>query len=172
VAPVGVGHLSSVIEAFNPAWDRSESQDAAFLEASRLAAGILARASQQAYASARAISLVLEAARTAEDERILILYRKLPWEKAVYGGLRKTLFVVYPDEDNTRWYCRCVPTQLGSFDQRVPLPVAWAGLRDEAFSAVAGLEDGVFCHPSRFICGARSRASAIKLAYRSMSLAG
>jgi len=66
VAPVGVGHLSSVIEAFNPVWDRSEGQDAAFLEASRLAEGILARASQQAHASARATSLVLEAARTAE----------------------------------------------------------------------------------------------------------
>ena len=172
VAPVGAGHLSSVIEAFNPVWDRSESQDVAFLEASRLAEGILARAGHQAHASARAIRLVLKAAHTAEDARILILDRKLVWEKAVSGELREVLFVVYPDEDKTRWYCRCVPTQLGSFDQRVPLPEAWAGLRDEAFSAAAGIKDGVFCHPSRFICGARSRASAIELAHRSITLAG
>ncbi len=173
VAPTGPGHLSAVIEAFNPAWDSAHNQDDAFLEASQFATGILARAGQQVHASARATDLVLEAARNAEDPRLLVLDRKLPWEKAVYdGGLDAVLFVIYPAEDGTRWYCRCVPPQPGSFGQRVPLPEAWAGLRDEAFSAAAGIPDGIFCHPSRFICGARSRASAIALAHRSATLAG
>jgi len=161
-----------VIEAFNPAWGSAKSHDAAFLEVSQFATGILARAVQQVHASARAMDLVLEAARTVEDPRILVLARKLPWEKAVYeGGLDQVLFVVYPDEDRTRWYCRCVPPEPGSFGQRVPLPEPWAGLRDEAFSAAAGIPDGLFCHPSRFICGARSRASAIALARHAASRA-
>ncbi len=173
VAPAGPGHLSAVIEAFNPAWDSAKSHDEAFLEASQFATGILARAGQQVHASARATDLVLEAARNAEDPRLLVLYRKLLWEKAVYeGGLDAVLFVIYPDEDGTRWYCRCVPPEPGSFGQRVSLPEAWAGLRDEAFSAAAGIPDGSFCHPSRFICGARSRASAIALAHQSATLAG
>jgi uncharacterized UPF0160 family protein len=161
-----------VIEAFNPAWGSAKSHDAAFLEVSQFATGILARAVQQVHASARAMDLVLEAARTVEDPRILVLDLKLPWEKVVYeGGLDQVLFVVYPDEDRTRWYCRCVPPEPGSFGQRVPLPEPWAGLRDEAFSAAAGIPDGLFCHPSRFICGARSRASAIALARHAASRA-
>ena len=52
----------------------------------------------------------------------------------------------------------------GSFDQRLSLPDAWAGLRDEAFAAAVGLPDATFCHPARFVCGARSRESAIALA--------
>jgi uncharacterized UPF0160 family protein len=172
VAPAGAGHLSAVIEAFNPAGDSAKSHDAAFLEVSQFATGILARAVQQVHASARAMDLVLEAARTAEDRRILVLDRKLPWEKAVYeGGLDQVQFVVYPDEEGSRWYCRCVPPEPGSFGQRVPLPEAWAGLRDEAFSAAAGIADGIFCHPSRFTCGARSPASAIALARHAASRA-
>lgn len=171
VAPAGPGHLSALVEAFNPTWDSSDDQDAAFLEASRMAAGILARAGRQALASARAVGLVLEAARTAEDPRVLVLDRKLPWEKAVYeGGLEAVLFVVYPGEHGTRWYCRCVPPEPGSFGQRRPLPAAWAGLREEAFSAASGIADGVFCHPSRFICAARSRSSAIELAHRAAGI--
>ena len=58
-----------------------------------------------------------------------------------------------------------------SFDQRLPLPERWAGLRDREFSQAAGIADGVFCHPSRFICAATSRASAIALAQRSIEAA-
>lgn len=170
VAPAGPGHLSALVEAFNPTWEGPADHESRFLEASRMAGGILARAGRQALAAARAAGLVLDAAARAEDPRILVLDRKLPWERAVYGGgLDGVLFVVHPGEDGTRWYCRCVPPEPGSFAQRVPLPDAWAGLRDEAFSAASGVEDGVFCHPSRFICAARSRASALALARRAMA---
>ncbi len=77
-APAGPGHLSAMIEAFNPAWDSTQNQDDAFLETSHFATGILARAGQQVHASTRATDLVLEAARKAEDPRLLVLDRKLP----------------------------------------------------------------------------------------------
>jgi uncharacterized UPF0160 family protein len=171
VAPAGPGHLSAIIEAFNPVWDGAEDPDAAFGQASRLAQGILARAAAQAHAGVRAAGLVRDAARASEDPRILTLDRKLPWERMVYDErLQALLFVIYPGEDRTRWYCRCVPPEPGSFDQRLPLPAAWAGLRDAEFSAAAGIADGVFCHPSRFICAARDRASAVELARRAIAL--
>ena len=171
VAPAGPGHLSTIVEAFNPVWDDAQDPDAAFRRASDLARGILARAAAQAHAAVRAAGLVRDAARVAEDPRILTLDRKLPWERVVYdAGLQALLFVIYPDADRTRWYCRCVPPEPGSFDQRLALPAAWAGLRDEAFSVAAGITDGVFCHPSRFICAARTRASAVELARRAIAL--
>ena len=170
VAPVSSGHLSLLIEAFNPTWNSVQSYDEAFLEAAGFARGILVRACRQAHAEAQALSQVLTAARQAQDPRVIVLDRKLPWEKAVFtGGLQDLLFVVYPNEDVTSWYCRTVPPELGSFGQRLSLPEAWRGLQDAAFSQAAGVEDGVFCHPGGFICGARSRQSALRLAHMAIA---
>lgn len=169
VGPVGPGHLALLIEAFNPAWDSPQSYDEAFREAATVAEGILARACRQAHAACRAAAVVLASARQARDPRVIVLDRKLPWEKAVYeGGLSEALFVIYPNEDGTAWYCRAVPPEPNSFGQRLSLPESWRGLQDQAFSEAAGIQDGVFCHPSGFICGARSRESAIRLAAKAI----
>ncbi len=170
VASVSQGHLSLLIEAFNPTWAGDQSYDDAFLEAADFARGILFRACRQAHAEAQAQSSVLSAARKAQDPRIIVLNRKLPWEKAVFeGGLRDLLFIIYPNEDTTSWYCRTVPPEPNSFGQRLSLPEAWRGLQEEEFSRIAGIADGVFCHPGGFICGARSQESAVMLAEKAIA---
>lgn len=172
VSSAGPGHLALLIEAFNPTWNSAQSYDEAFAEAVVMAREILERSSRHAYAEASAMGLVLAARREARDPRIIVLDRKLPWEKAVFdGGLSELLFVIYPNEDLSSWYCRTVPPEPNSFGQRLSLPEAWRGLQDEAFSRVAGIPDGVFCHPSGFIGGARSQASAIHLAEQAIALA-
>ncbi|MEZ0171287.1 MYG1 family protein [Microvirga sp. TS319] len=170
VATVSPSHLALLIEAFNPTWDSTQTYDEAFEEAVGLAHGILQRACRQAHAEARATAFVLKAAKEAKDPRVIVLDRKLPWEKAVFGsGLTDLLFVIYPNEDSTSWYCRTVPPEPSSFGQRLSLPEAWRGLQEEAFSKASGIPDGVFCHPSGFICGARSRASALHLAEQAIA---
>ncbi|KLK93120.1 hypothetical protein AA309_11235 [Microvirga vignae] len=165
------GHLALLIEAFNPTWDSTQTFDEAFAEAAVVAHGILLRACRQAYAEAKAVSFVATAARETKDPRVIVLDRKLPWEKAVFeGGLKDLLFVIYPNEDSTSWYCRTIPPEPNSFGQRLSLPEVWRGLQEEAFSRVAGIPDGVFCHPSGFICGARSRASAIRLVEQAIAV--
>ena len=172
VAAVSPGHLSLLIEAFNPAWGSAQSYDEAFQEAAGFAEGILIRACRQAYAEAQAMALVLAAAGRAPDPRIVVLDRKLPWEKAVYEGrLDELLFIIYPGENRTAWYCRTVPPEPGSFGQRLALPESWRGLQDEAFSKAAGIPDGVFCHPSGFIGGARSLESTVRLAEMAIAAA-
>jgi uncharacterized UPF0160 family protein len=170
VSSVSPGHLSQLIEAFNPTWSSAQSYDEAFSEAADFARGLLMRACRQVHAEASAMALVLAASRASQDPRIIVLDRKLPWEKAVFeGGLNSLLFIVYPNEDQTAWYCRTVPPEPNSFGQRLSLPEAWRGLQEEAFSEAAGIEDGVFCPPGGFICGARSRASTIRLAEQAIS---
>ncbi|WP_243368969.1 MYG1 family protein [Microvirga solisilvae] len=171
VSTASPGHLGLLVEAFNPTWDSAQTYDEAFAEAVTLARGILERASRQAYSEAKAMASVLAAAKEAEDRRILVLDQKLPWEKAVFdGGLDDLLFVIYPNEDRTSWYCRTIPPEPNSFGQRLSLPEAWRGLQDEAFSKAAGIPDGVFCHPSGFISGARSQSSAVRLAEQAIAL--
>jgi len=170
VASASQGHLALLVEAFNPTWDSSQSYDDAFLEAADFARGILVRACRQAHAEAQALSLVMAAARRARDPRVIVLDRKLPWEKAVFqGGLNDLLFVIYPNEDLTAWYCRTIPPEPNSFGQRLSLPESWRGLQDAEFSNAAGIDDGVFCHPSGFICGARSRESVVRLAEKAIA---
>jgi uncharacterized UPF0160 family protein len=169
VATASQSHLALLVEAFNPTWDSGQSYDDAFLEAADFARGILVRACRQAHAEAQALSLVMAAARKARDARVIVLDRKLPWEKAVFeGGLSDLLFVIYPNEDLTAWYCRTIPPEPSSFGQRLSLPEAWRGLQETEFSKAAGIEDGVFCHPGGFICGARSQESAVRLAEKAI----
>lgn len=71
------------------------------------------------------------------------------------------LFVLYPSDG--KWYSRTVPVSNGSYESRKNFPEAWGGLRDDEFSSVAGITDGVFCHHARFICGSMSKDSTLKL---------
>jgi len=158
------GHVSTVIEAFNATFAEGERDEtAAFLEAAGFASAILARVCARAAAAVLAETTVAAAARLAEDPRILVLESRVPWEDAVFDlSLDQALYVVRPA--GAAWTCSAVPPTRGSFDQRLPLPDAWAGLRDEAMAAATGVADATFCHPARFVCGARSREGTLALA--------
>ena len=75
------------------------------------------------------------------------------------------LYVVFPGPGGRQWMVQQVAKAAGSFEGRKPLPEAWAGLRDTAFAEASGVADGVFCHPGRFIGGAKTREGAAALAF-------
>lgn len=158
------GHFSTVVEAFNPTFaEDGRDETAAFLEAAELASAVIARVCARAHAATLAADAVAEAARSAEHSGVLVLEQRVPWEDAVFDlGLDAVLYVVRPAGRD--WTCSAVPPQRGSFAQRLPLPESWGGLRDEALAAESGIADATFCHPARFVCGARSREGAIRLA--------
>ena len=76
-------------------------------------------------------------------------------------GNESILYAIFPNGE--KYYVRTVPSAPGEFSNRKDFPKAWAGLNNEAFSEVAGIPDGVFCHHGLFICAAGSLESAIKL---------
>ena len=158
------GHVSTVIEAFNLTFaEEGGDETAAFLQAAELATAMVTRVCARALAAIQAEEIVAAAARAAEDPRLIVLDRRVPWEDAVFDlGLSQALYVIRPAGD--AWTCSAVTPERGSFAQRMPLPEGWAGLRDDAFVAATGIADATFCHPARFVCGARSRAGAIALA--------
>jgi uncharacterized UPF0160 family protein len=158
------GHYSTLIEAFNIALgEDGGDEDAAFLLAADAAAQVLARSCLHARAAGLAQAIVADAARASDDPRIMVLEVRVPWEDAVFDlGLERMLYVIRPA--GNAWTCSAVTPARNSFEQRLPLPEAWAGLRDGAFSAATGVADATFCHPARFVCGAGSREGAIALA--------
>jgi uncharacterized UPF0160 family protein len=165
------GHLSTLLEAWNPTFaEESRDENDAFLDAAELASTILARACARAYAAVLAVDTVALAARTAEHPGILVLESRMPWEDALFElGLSDVLYVVRPAGGG--WTCSAVPPKKGSFAQKLPLPDVWAGLRDEALASISTVPDATFCHPARFVCGARSRGGALALARLAITLA-
>jgi uncharacterized UPF0160 family protein len=158
------GHFSTLVESWNPTFaEENRDENGAFLDAAELALQVISRTCARAHAAALAVATVAEAARRAEHPAILVLEHRLPWEDAVFElGLSDILYVVRPAGRD--WTCSAVPPEKGSFAQKRPLPDAWAGLRDEALASLTQVADATFCHPARFVCGARSRDGAVALA--------
>jgi uncharacterized UPF0160 family protein len=73
---------------------------------------------------------------------------------------------------NGNWMVDAMPRAPGSYATHLPLPAAWAGLRDAALAAATGVPDAVFVHPQRFVGGARSRAGALAIAQQAIALGG
>lgn len=165
--------LATLIGDCNPTWDDPAGSgptagDAAFLEATELAAGVLRRRVEGMRARLAAEASVLAAHRAGEDPRILVLDQGMPWKNVVFAHALPVLFTVSP-ASNGNWMVDTMPPEPGSFAQRLPLPEAWAGLPAEALAAETGVADAVFVHLRRFVGAARSRDGAVAMAQKAMA---
>ena len=99
-----------------------------------------------------------------ENKPYIEISEGCPWSEHLFNcsNNKSILYTIYPHGE--KWYVRTVPVEPGSFDNRKSLPQSWGGLRDDEFSAAAGIPDGVFCHHGCFICAAGSYNSAVQLA--------
>ncbi len=160
--------LATLIGDINPTWDDPaasgpDAGDAAFLDATALAAGVLRRRVDGLRARLAAEAEVLAAHRAAEDPRLLVLTRGMPWKSVVHHHRLPVLLAVSP-ASNGNWMLDTVPPEPGSFAQKLPLPAEWAGLPEEELVRVTGVPDAVFVHLRRFVAAARTRDGAIALA--------
>lgn len=157
--------LSGIIDTLNATWfDQGDHDDARFAQAVKIADVVL-RNLTRAVAAELSAAAKVRAARTLHNGRILVLDTpRLPYDVVVCAEMPEVLFVVYPESQGSQHQVRVVPKQLGSFHARADLPAEWAGLRDADLVHKTGVSDAVFCHNGRFICGAGSKAGALKLA--------
>jgi uncharacterized UPF0160 family protein len=130
---------------------------------------VLRRRAAQLRARLAAEAAVLAAHARSADPRVLELERKMPWEGPVLAHGLPVLYAVYP-VPNGNWMVDAMPPEPGAFAQRLPLPEAWAGLRDAELAAASGVPDAVFVHTRRFVGAARSREGALEMARRAIAL--
>ncbi len=162
---LGLGRL---VEDCNPAWDAPAANgptagDAAFLEAASLVQDVLARRVESMRARHEAVSIVLSAHAQAEDKRILVLERGMPWKNVIFSHDLPVLFTISP-ASNGNWMVDTVPPEPGSFEQRLSLPESWAGLQNAELAAESGVADAVFVHLRRFVGAAKTRDGAMAMA--------
>lgn len=155
--------LSQTIGMFNPTWQEDTHFDTCFDQAVTFASQVLARFIASASGGISAKVLVAEAIDNADDPRVIVLERYIPWKRTVHALSKEALYMVYPSSTG-QWRIQTVPVEPGSFEDKKSLPAAWAGLSDDALQAVTGISDAMFCHNGLFIAGAESFASTMRMA--------
>lgn len=162
--------VSHVLAGYNPTWEEPDDDAATrvrFDQALAVAAGILEREIASAASIARADREVAAAVTAAQDPRIVVLERGMPWHRAIHRHAPAALFVVVPKSSG--WGVQAVPQALGQYANRLDLPAAWAGLQGAELATVTGVQDSVFCHAARFLAVARSQAGALRLAHKAIT---
>lgn len=159
VRPVTV---SDVIGWFTPLTvSGDEKADDQFFVAVKLATQLLLRIRAKMQDAVAGERIFLDAYAATPDTRYVALDRFVP-HAHIANRQPGLLYVVFPDI-NGEWRVQTVQAAMGSFESRVSLPQAWRGLEGEPFIRASGVSDGVFCHRSGFIAGARSRNGAMAL---------
>ncbi|SEL44278.1 Uncharacterized protein, UPF0160 family [Colwellia chukchiensis] len=160
--PQGIS-LSQTIAMFNPTWQEAGDFDRSFDEAVAFAGRILARFIAAADGAISAKDKVASAIANAQDSRVIVLEKYIPWKKTVHALSTQALYMIYPSPTG-QWRIQAVPIAPGSFEDKKPLPKAWAGLSGNELKAVTGIDDAMFCHNGLFIAGAESFDSTMKMA--------
>jgi uncharacterized UPF0160 family protein len=155
--------LSQTISMFNPTWQEDSHFDTCFDEAVDFASRVLSRFIASASGGISAKAIVAKAIEDAEDPRVIVLEKYIPWKRTVHALSEEALFMVYPSQTG-QWRIQAVPIEPGSFENKKSLPKAWAGLSDKELQEVAGIDDAMFCHNGLFIAGAESFESTMKMA--------
>ncbi|WAH40216.1 MYG1 family protein [Alicyclobacillus fastidiosus] len=157
--------ISELIAGFNPPWNSDLDENDAFDQAVQFAAHILNNTMRSELGRMAAIEIVKEAYGRREKKEILELDTFCPWSETLFelDHDASVLYVIFPDRHG-QYRIQVVPKVLGSFEARKPLPQAWAGQEGQELGEIIGVGDAVFCHPARFIAGARSRETIMKMA--------
>jgi len=155
--------LSQTISMFNPTWQEDSHFDTCFDEAVDFASRVLTRFMASANGGISAREIVAKAIDNAEDSRVIVLEKYIPWKTTVHALSEEALFMIYPSGSG-QWRIQAVPIELGSFEDRKSLPEQWAGLSGKELKEVTGIDDAMFCHNGLFIAGAASFESTMKMA--------
>ncbi len=172
VAP-GLFGLSALISQLNSHWleekslssaEKAQLQETRFREAVAITRQFLDRAIFKQVGQILSMDTVRQAPRLLHGRVLHLQEGGMPWTRVVVEEMPEVLFVIYPDSDGRQYQLKTVPVEPASFDSRLDLPAAWAGLRDAELAAASGVPDSVFCHMNLFIAGAKSFDGALQLA--------
>lgn len=153
--------ISDMISSFNSSWEEEDNSSEAFFDLLEIAKKIIEREIIKAQSILNAKDFVKKAIKFSPSLQYLILDKNCPWKDVIKYD-EDFLYVIFPGLDN-KWMVQAVPDRYKSFKNKKDFPEAWAGLRSCELQKVSGVKDALFCHPNRFICGAKSKEGAINL---------
>jgi len=173
--------LSSRIARLNPRWNQPKvdqaGEDALFEKASALAGSEFMEQLMgltQSWLPARdQVEKALLARESVDACGKVLCFESggMPWKGHLYSlekehgieGDALVKFVLYEDTHGM-WRVQAVTAEGTAFTNRLGLPEAWRGVRDDALSGIAGIAGCCFCHNAGFIGGNKTREGALAMA--------
>lgn len=145
----------TIVAGYNRGAQTLADFDARYLDAVAMAAELVGGLVAEHEEQLAARQLVLQAMDRAEQagSNLLELPHYVRWKPIYFahgGAEHLTEFALLPGLDGS-WRAVGIPPQEGSFDQKQPLPQAWAGLVDQELEQASGVPGARFCHKNRFI---------------------
>lgn len=170
--PVQELGIYKMISQFNPNWNEELSVDECFDKACEFADRVFENALAEAVARADAYEEVDDAIDKSKNGVMVFENGYVPFEdQTIVSANCKAIdvcFAVYPTLRQD-WACKAVPDKKGGEGQRKSLPEEWRGLSGEELQRLTGVKTAVFCHPKRFMCSAKTREDAIRMAELAMA---
>lgn len=174
--------LSRRVGRLNPRWNEGDDVDIdeRFEQASSLCGQDFLSVMAQVVESdlpARAVveQSVLDRTKVDESGEIISFPSGgLPWRGHLYDLEKKhkleklVKFVLYTDQGGM-WRVQAVTVEGKAFENRLSLPEAWRGVRDEDLTKVAGIPGCKFCHAAGFIGGNETFEGALQMAKVALS---
>ncbi len=160
----GTCTFSHVVSNFVPVvYDTPpEVQQAAFFQALEFVYGHLKRLLERYRYIQECRQKVIDC--MAKKERYLLFEQAIPWMESFFdlgGETHPAQFVIMPSGGH--WKLRGIPpNNEDRMRVRLPLPEAWAGLRDEELQKITGIPGAIFCHKGRFISVWETKEDVLK----------
>ncbi|MEX3984158.1 MYG1 family protein [Paraburkholderia sp. EG287A] len=156
--------LSKLFSSFNPSWYEKEEPDA-FPLVMDLAQVLLTNFIKRYAGKVMARDRVRGAQRIMGGQ-VIVLDTCLPWATVVGDEMPDVRVAVYPvqtdDGKILQWQVRVAVN--ADMTLRLRLPESWAGLDGSSLAEASGESTAVFCHRSRHLAGALTKAGAMHLA--------
>jgi len=176
-------NFSKRIGSFNPLWNEpSNDADERFKKA-MVAADQEFRDKVWYYGTGwwparNVVAKALEARFSVHSSgRVLMLEQGgVPWKEHLFELEKEQelgegiLYVIYTDQASN-WRIQCVPERPDSFENRLSLPAAWRGVRDDKLEEVSGVKGAIFVHASGFIGGNKTKEGIMEMVEISLKAA-
>lgn len=153
--------ITRMISVFNLVWTEDKDFNSLFLTAVGIVKQVLEREIIIKTAEEDSEVILEEIYDKTKDKRIIVLEKNYSW-KNVLSRYLEPLFVV--EKRDNRWSVNAVRNDINSFKNRKDFPESWAGKGGKELAEITGVKDAIFCHKARFICSAKSKEGAMKLA--------
>ena len=150
---------------FRPSWKEDQDFDSAFNEVVKIAIVIINREIKKMSDNLEAENFAQDSYNKSTNKEIIVIDGPYPWHE-VLGSHPEPLYAVFPKIDT--WRVECVRKEKYSFENRKPLPLEWAGLRDEKLVEITGVPDATFCHNGRFMAVSKTKEGALALANKAL----
>jgi uncharacterized UPF0160 family protein len=150
--------------SLNPTWkEKGQSESDCFKQAVEIVKAMLVREIKRTQDYLESKKKMIDIYRQTVDKRIVVFEEEYSW-KTLMSEYSEPLFVIRPVVESKVWYVSAVKVKGEKFLNRLNFPVNWGGKDGEEIVRLTGVSDAVFCHKNLFMCSARTKEGAIKLA--------